>query len=226
MLNSKTLLAAALGAALLMPSAARAQQAAAPAAKPNMELTALDYFQIQQLVSRYAQAIDTCSNSGYDYADLFTADGFFAPFSNGQIGRKAQGREALAVASGGGAKGCTGAGWIKQGVHHIYVNHIIDPDARGSQRHGQHADDRAGRRSQQDRARRVLRGHLREDAAGLALQVARPPHDLGAAVPEVAAGFSPRRRGLKAALLRRPGVPGRAVTNVRVLNRQPAAVFA
>ena len=84
MSNSKTLLAATLGAALLMPAASRAQQAGAPAGKPNMELTALDYFQIQQLVSRYAQAIDTCSNSGYDYADLFTADGFFAPFATGK----------------------------------------------------------------------------------------------------------------------------------------------
>jgi 2,4-dienoyl-CoA reductase-like NADH-dependent reductase (Old Yellow Enzyme family) len=40
-------------------------------------LTALDYFEIQQLANRYAQAIDTCSNNGYDYADLFTADGLF-----------------------------------------------------------------------------------------------------------------------------------------------------
>ena len=41
-------------------------------------LTALDYFQIQQLVASYARAIDTCSNNGYDYADLFTPDGFVA----------------------------------------------------------------------------------------------------------------------------------------------------
>src|SRR3954454_24319632 len=108
MSTSKFFLAAALGAALLTGSTSRAQQTAAPAGQPNKELTALDYLQIQQLVSRYAQAIDTCSNNGYDYAGLFPADGFFAPFANGQIGRKAQGREALAVISGGGAKGCTG----------------------------------------------------------------------------------------------------------------------
>jgi hypothetical protein len=95
-------------------------------------LTALDYLQIQQLVAKYAQYIDTCSNNGYDYADLFAADGFFAPFQNGQIGRKAQGREALAKVSGGGPDGCTGAGWIRQGVHHIYVNHIIDPTPEGA----------------------------------------------------------------------------------------------
>src|SRR5215471_17816791 len=100
MASTKTTIAALISATLMMPAAARAQQAppAAPTARANMELTALDYFQIQQLVARYAQAIDTCSNSGYDYADLFTADGFFAPFINGQLGRKSQGREALAVA--------------------------------------------------------------------------------------------------------------------------------
>src|SRR5215471_9001300 len=129
--SKKTVLAALICAALAMPATGLAQQAA-PAGRANMELTALDYFQIQQLVARYAQAIDTCSNSGYDYADLFTADGFFAPFINGQLGKKSQGREALAVASGGGAKGCTGAGWIKQGVHHMYVNHIIDPTPDGA----------------------------------------------------------------------------------------------
>src|SRR5712671_4664990 len=102
------------------------------ASSAPMELTALDYIQIQQLVAKYAEYIDTCSNNGYDYADLFAPDGFFAPFQNGQIGRKAQGREALAKVSGGGPDGCTGAGWIRQGVHHIYVNHIIDPTPEGA----------------------------------------------------------------------------------------------
>ena len=110
----------------------QAQTSPASTSPAVMQLTALDYFEIQQLAAKYAQAIDTCSNSGYDYADLFTEDGFFAPFQNGQLGRKFQGREALAVASGGGAKGCTGAGWIKQGVHHLYVNHIITPTAEGA----------------------------------------------------------------------------------------------
>ena len=114
---------------------AAAAPAAPPVAVPSgrpIELTALDYFQIQQLVAKYAQYIDTCSNNGYDYADLFAEDGFFAPFQNGQLGRKAQGREALARVSGGGPDGCTGAGWIRQGVHHIYVNHIIEPTPEGA----------------------------------------------------------------------------------------------
>jgi hypothetical protein len=133
MVTWKHVVATFVGAGLVVHAATlRAQD---PAAKPSaapMELTALDYIQIQQLVAKYAEYIDTCSNNGYDYADLFTADGYFAPFQNGQIGRKAQGREALARVSGGGPNGCTGAGWIRQGVKHIYVNHIINPTPEGA----------------------------------------------------------------------------------------------
>jgi hypothetical protein len=98
----------------------------------SSELTALDYFQIQQLVAKYARAIDTCSNNGYDYADLFAPDGYFAPSMNGKIGAKWQGRERLAEASGGGARGCKNVPWIDQGLHHLYVNHIITPSAAGA----------------------------------------------------------------------------------------------
>jgi len=111
---------------ILAASIASAQMAGAA------ELTALDYFQIQQLVAKYARAIDTCSNSGYDYADLFTSDGFFAPSMGGKVLMKFQGRERLAEASGGGAQGCKNAPWIKEGIRHIYVNHIITPTAEGA----------------------------------------------------------------------------------------------
>jgi hypothetical protein len=108
----------------------------APAAsaqnKGSTELTALDYFQIQQLVAKYARAIDTCSNNGYDYADLFMADGFFAPSMDGKVSLKFQGREQLAEVSGGGANGCKNVPWIEEGVRHIYVNHIITPTAEGA----------------------------------------------------------------------------------------------
>src|SRR5215831_9448051 len=66
-------------------------------------LTALDYLDIQQLVNRYAFAIDTCSNNGYDYADLYTPDGVFYW---GVGARKSVGREELAEAAGGGKLGC------------------------------------------------------------------------------------------------------------------------
>lgn len=132
MVTRHNLMAIALGAGLILPAGVWAQENRAKTPPAAMELTALDYVHIQQLVAKYAQAIDTCSNNGYDYADLFTSDGFFAPFQNGQIGRKASGRDALARVSGGGPNGCTGAGWIRQGVHHMYVNHIINPSPEGA----------------------------------------------------------------------------------------------
>jgi SnoaL-like domain len=109
--------------------AARAQ---APSASGPRQLTALDYFEIQQLVAKYARAIDTCSNNGYDYADLFTPDGSFIPSFNGKPGAPIQGRERLAEVSGGGSRGCKNVGWIVQGVRHLYVNHIITPTADGA----------------------------------------------------------------------------------------------
>jgi len=114
---------AAVAATLALPASSLAQ-------KP-IELTALDYIQIQQLVAKYARAIDTCSNNGYDYADLYTPDGVFLPVVGGKASAGIQGREKLAEVSGGGAKGCKNVPWIEQGVHHIYVNHIITPTPEG-----------------------------------------------------------------------------------------------
>ena len=67
----------------------------------SSSLTALDYIQIQQLANRYGQDIDTCSNNGYDYADLYPPDGVFIDkFSPDGFGKGglilAQGREKLA----------------------------------------------------------------------------------------------------------------------------------
>jgi len=112
----------------LVSAGARAQS---PAVQPG-ELTALDYFEIQQLVARYARAIDTCSNNGYDYANLFTSDGAFIPSFNGRQGSAIQGRERLAAVSGGGTNACKNVPWIEQGVRHIYTNHIITPTAEGA----------------------------------------------------------------------------------------------
>ncbi|HEY8522004.1 MAG TPA: nuclear transport factor 2 family protein [Gammaproteobacteria bacterium] len=108
-------------------STARAQ---APA------LTALDYQEITQLINRYAYAIDTCANDGYDYANLFTEDGVFidrftdAGFSQG--GRVlAAGREALAELVGGGSRGCrTKLPWTDWS--HLMLNHEITPSPEGA----------------------------------------------------------------------------------------------
>jgi hypothetical protein len=64
--------------------------------------------------------LDTCSNDGYDYADLYTDDGVFIDLwsENGvkEGGIRWQGRDKLAEAAGGGPLGCK-----KSGV----INHFI-----------------------------------------------------------------------------------------------------
>jgi SnoaL-like domain len=98
--------------------------------------TALDYQEITQLINRYAYGIDTCANNGYDYANVFTADGTFtdrnsdAGFAAG--GRVlAQGREALATLVGGGSRGCeTKLVWTDWS--HLMLNHEITPTAEGA----------------------------------------------------------------------------------------------
>jgi hypothetical protein len=126
---SKRLAAAAL--VILCLAASTGARAQAPAAATR-ELTALDYIQIEQLIARYARAIDTCSNNGYDYADLFAADGAFIPSFDGKQLAAIQGRERLAAVSGGGTNGCKNVPWIEQGVRHIYTNHVITPTAEGA----------------------------------------------------------------------------------------------
>ena len=102
---------------------------------PAGALSALDYFEIQQLPNRYAHAIDTCANNGYDYADLYTADGkFIDNFTEEGFRQKgllrAQGRDQLARAAGGGSAGCKNVGW--KDWSHLMLNHVIQPTAEGA----------------------------------------------------------------------------------------------
>jgi hypothetical protein len=99
-------------------------------------LTTQDYIDIQQLVARYTFLVDTCSNAGYDFADLFIADGEFSVSQQWGVAgaRKIKGREALADAGGGDGKGgCkdpkTTLGY---GISHISVNHVIPPASGGA----------------------------------------------------------------------------------------------
>jgi len=99
-------------------------------------LTTQDYIDIQQLVARYTFLVDTCSGAGYDFADLFTADGEFSVSQQWGVpgARKIKGREALADAGGGDGKGgCkdpkTTLGY---GISHISVNHVIMPAPGGA----------------------------------------------------------------------------------------------
>src|SRR5215475_2889753 len=83
-----------------------------------MTLTPMDYIEIRQLVNRYGFALDTGSNNGSDYADLFAADGeFMRPY--------AKGREQLAALARGPRLGPDNT------VHYI-MNHVIEPTADGA----------------------------------------------------------------------------------------------
>jgi hypothetical protein len=100
-----------------------------------MKLTALDYIEIEQLSARYAFAIESCSNRGYDYADLYTDDGYFAVSQQwGTTGRKyAEGRDALARVDGGTADGCRDPKtMVGYGISHIIVDLVITPTASGA----------------------------------------------------------------------------------------------
>jgi hypothetical protein len=93
-------------------------------------LTPADYIAIQQLVSKYAYAIDECTNMGYDYADLYMRDGWFAASRNGRVLNKFEGRERLAEAARGGMPDCKNVPWA--GIVHMLVNHVIEPAAGGA----------------------------------------------------------------------------------------------
>src|SRR3954462_12103061 len=82
-------------------------------------LTTQDYIDIQQLIARYAVAIDECTNNGYDYAALYTDDGWFSASRNGRPGTKWQGRDKLAEAARGSATTCEDVPW--KGIKHMYV---------------------------------------------------------------------------------------------------------
>ena len=104
-----------------------------PKAPPDaMKLTALDYAEIQQLAVRYAWLLDRCANGGYDYADLYVADGQFSVAEDfGAAADKhrfvTKGREALAKAAGGDGKGgCADPKTqLGYGLTHIVTNHVI-----------------------------------------------------------------------------------------------------
>ena len=104
-----------------------------PKEPPNaMKLTALDLAEIEQLAVRYAWLLDHCANGGYDYADLYVADGQFSVAEDFGATSDEQrfvtkGREALARAAGGDGQGnCVDPrGTLGYGLTHIVTNHMI-----------------------------------------------------------------------------------------------------
>jgi hypothetical protein len=111
-------------------AAAAQQDPAGAAAAGTTTLSPQDYIDIQQLVAQYAYAIDNCTNNGYDYADLYAPDGWFATLQNGRTGTRWQGRDRLAEAARGGMKSCDDVPW--NGISHMLVNHVISPSPGGA----------------------------------------------------------------------------------------------
>jgi hypothetical protein len=125
MLKNRSVVAPLTALVLLLAATSTAQDRA-----PKPTLTTQDYIDIQQLIARYAVAIDECTNNGYDYAALYADDGWFSASRDGRPGRKWQGRDSLAAAARGNMKTCDEVPW--KGIRHLYVNHVITPTADGA----------------------------------------------------------------------------------------------
>ena len=127
---------AAICAAMLALLIVQVQQKAARASAAPMALTAQDYIDIQQLVARYGYAIDKCTNSGYDYADLYTPDGVFSVADENGVPATArfEGRDRLAEADGGGKNGCVDPKTVpdRYSMSHIVANLVITPAPGGA----------------------------------------------------------------------------------------------
>jgi hypothetical protein len=99
-------------------------------------LTPQDSIDIQQLVRKYAWALDGGDNYGYAYADLFTPDGVFVGMNQAPGGRSYQGRDALAALARTPAGG-------PNNQRHFTMNHVVTPSPR--QGSGQAAVSATGR---------------------------------------------------------------------------------
>jgi hypothetical protein len=121
MLQWKTLMAMAFSMGVLSLVAMRAQQQSANSSSHASALTALDYLEIQQLVTRYAYALDSGADNGRMYAGLFAADGEFVQRS----GEAVSGRDALAALAVRNQKG-------PRAVFHFIMNHVIEAAPGGA----------------------------------------------------------------------------------------------
>jgi hypothetical protein len=97
----------------------------APALRAQAKLAPMDYIEIQELVAKYAYALDSGADNGYAYANLFTPDAVFVGMNQGEKGRSYQGREALAALARGGKRG-------PLYVSHFNTTVIIEPAAGGA----------------------------------------------------------------------------------------------
>lgn len=87
-------------------------------AQQSPGLTPMDYVQIRQLAARYAFAMDTGADDGYQLADLFATDGEL-------VNPSAKGRDELAVVARGGNRGPLNTSLYT-------MNHVIEPAPEGA----------------------------------------------------------------------------------------------
>jgi len=106
--------------------------AGAAAAQETAKLTAQDYIDIRQLIDGYSRILENCTNSGYDYANLYTKDATFGVSSEWGGGVKIwfRGREELAAAGGGGKNGCRAG--PPNTEFHLVISPVITPTHEGA----------------------------------------------------------------------------------------------
>jgi hypothetical protein len=118
MLRRKALMA--LAASVVMLAAVQAQQKGSA----DTKLTPLDYYQIEQQVSRTCHGLDSAADNGYLFARAFTADGVFVD----STGKSYEGREKLAAF----AKLDPEKKKSPTYVSYFVLNTEIDPSAAGA----------------------------------------------------------------------------------------------
>jgi hypothetical protein len=94
----KGVVVTALGVGLLAAGAFRLSPSDAGTDAKPAALTPMDYVEIRQLVARYPWAMDSGTDNGYAFADLFTGDGE-------SVRPNAKGRDRLAALAQGGRRG-------------------------------------------------------------------------------------------------------------------------
>ena len=129
-MNNRTVPTTVLGVAIVVLLSLPVLPAQREAPSPTQgdgaaSLSALDRIEIQQLVRKYAWALDSGDNYGYTFADLFTPDSVFVGTNQGSDGRSYQGRDQLAALARGGTRGATQQS-------HFTMNHVITPTSGGA----------------------------------------------------------------------------------------------
>jgi hypothetical protein len=114
---------------MVIAMAAMMATAGVCAAATAARLTAMDYIEIQQLVSRLNFALDYCGNGGRDFAALFTDDGEYVVDDAGQL-RTFRGTQQLAGLAGGPDCAVTRTA-PRIYLAHVAENLVIEPAGKG-----------------------------------------------------------------------------------------------